>query len=97
MSVGELYYGAYKDNWGVGKITSLENAIKNYVILPYDYLVCQHWADIRRQKEMKGLAMSHSDLWVAAAARRHGCPLATNNGVHFQGIDGLVVISPTLI
>jgi tRNA(fMet)-specific endonuclease VapC len=97
MSVAELYYGAYKDNWGVGKITTLENAIKNFVILHYDYLVCQHWGDIRKQKEFKGLAMSQSDLWIAAVARRHNCPLATNNGTHFQGIDGLVVISPGFI
>jgi tRNA(fMet)-specific endonuclease VapC len=97
MSVAESYYGAYKDNWGVGKITTLENAIKNYLILPYDYLVCQHWGDIKNQKEIKGLAMSHSDLWVAAVARRHNCPLATNNGAHFRGIDGLVVISPGFI
>ena len=75
MSVAELYYGAYKDGWGASRITQLENAIKNYVILPYDYLVCQQWAQVKRQKEIKGLAMSHSDIWIAACALRHDCPL----------------------
>lgn len=97
MSVAEAYYGAYKNDWGTHRIAQLENAIKGYVILPYDYLVCQHWANIRRQKELKGLTMSHSDIWVAACARRHNLPLATNNGNHFHGIDDLIVISPILI
>jgi tRNA(fMet)-specific endonuclease VapC len=97
MSVAELYYGAYKDNWGSNRIAQLENSIKNYVVLPYDYLTCQEWARIRRQKELKGLTMSHSDIWVAASAVRYGCPIATNNGDHFQKIDGLIVICPGFI
>ena len=97
MSVAELYYGAYKNNWGTGRITHLENEMKLYVILPYDYLVCQEWARVKKQKEDKGLAMQYSDTWVAACALRHNCPLATNNGIHFQGIDGLVLITPTLL
>ena len=97
MTVAELYYGAYKDGWGANRITQLENTIKNYVVLPYDYLVCQDWANIRRQREVKGLSMSHADIWIAACALRHDCALATNNGVHFRGIDTLVVISPTFI
>lgn len=97
MSVAELYYGAYKAGWGVNSITRLDNAIKLYVILPYDYLVCETWAKVRRQREVKGLSMSHSDIWVAACALRHDCPLLTNNGVHFRNIDDLVVISPTFI
>ena len=97
MSVAELYYGAYKAGWGTNSIARLENAIKLYVILPYDYLVCQKWASVRRQREIKGLSMSHSDSWVAACALRHDCPLLNNNGVHFKDIDDLVVISPTFI
>lgn len=46
MSVAQLYYGAYKAGWGLERITQLENQIKNYVVLPYDYLICQEWAQI---------------------------------------------------
>ena len=97
MTVAELYYGAYKANWGTKSLTQLENHLKNYVVLPYDYLVCQEWARVRVQRESKGLSMSESDLWIAACALRHDSGLATNNGSHFRDIDNLVVISPTLI
>ena len=97
MTVAELYYGAYKAQWGINRITALENHIKNYVVLPYDYLVCQQFAQIRSQCESEGYAISQPDLWIAACALRHDCALATNNGRHFNHIDNLVVISPTLI
>jgi predicted nucleic acid-binding protein len=97
MSVAELYYGAYKDNWGPARIGQLENQIKRYVVLPYDYLICQQWAIVKRQKELKGLGMSHSDLWIAASALRHDCPLTTYNAQHFKQVEGLTIISPTFI
>ena len=97
MTVAELYYGVYKDGWGSNRIAQLENSIKNYVVLPYDYVVCQEWAKVRRQREIKGLAIGHADTWIAACALRHDCALVTNNGSHYQNIDGLIVVSPTLI
>jgi predicted nucleic acid-binding protein len=33
------------------------------------------------------------DAWIAATARRHGCPLVTHNGDEFLDIPGLEVIS----
>ena len=97
MTVAELYYGAYKDGWGLNRITQLENAIKNYVVLPYDYLICQEWARVSSQRKIKGLPIGHADAWIAACALRHDCALATNNGQHFKDIKGLEVISPSLI
>lgn len=96
MTVAELYYGARKNNWSQPKIIQLENTIKNYVVLPYDYLVCQEWARIRTTVESKGFPMSHSDLWIAACALRYDCALATNNGTHFANIAELTLISPGL-
>jgi len=96
MTVAELYYGAYKDGWGINRIKELENTIKNYVVLPYDYLMCQEWARIKRELEKKGLSIGHADLWIAACAVRHDCALATNNGQHFRNIDNLTIICPTL-
>ena len=96
MSVGELYYGAYKDGWGAARIESLENHLKNFVVLPYDYLVCQQWGRVRAERRAKGREIRHADCWIAATALRHDCALATNNGKDFVEIAGLVVISPGL-
>ena len=97
MTVAELYFWAYKQSWGQSRILDLENKIKNYVVLPYDYLMCMKWADVRNQCEAIGLPATESDYWVAATALRYDCALATNNGRHYQGINNLEIISPTLI
>ena len=44
VTVAELYFWAYKKSWGPNRVTELENKIKMYVVLPYDYSLCQRWA-----------------------------------------------------
>jgi len=96
MTVAELYFGAYKNSWGANRILQLENAIKSYVLLPYDYTLCQHWARIRTHCENVGRMIEHPDIWIAASALLYDCALLTNNGKHFEHIPRLVVISPGL-
>lgn len=96
VTVAELYYWAYKRSWGASRITVLENHLKNYVVLPYDYELCLRWATVRRDSENAGQSIEHSDCWIAATALRHGCALATNNGKHFAHVKGLALISPSL-
>lgn len=97
MTVAQLYYGVYFANWGIARITKLENHLKNYVVLPYDYLLCQKWAEIKRQCEMDGYPIEQGDCWIAATALRYDCPLATGNGNHFKNVMNLELIAPGLI
>jgi tRNA(fMet)-specific endonuclease VapC len=98
VTVAELYYWAYFRNWSSTKIVELEAKIKNYVILPYDYSLCQAWADTRAQCEKVGHHISDdNDCWIGATALLHDCALATNNGRHFRYINGLELICPGLI
>ena len=96
MTVAQLYYGAFKANWGINKRTKLENHLKNYVVLPYDYQLCLKWAEVRSECESKGFSIEHGDCWIAASALRHDCSLATNNGKHFSRVNGLILICPGL-
>ena len=97
MTVAQLYYGAYHAGWGNNRLTRLENHLKNYVILPYDYELCLTWASVRQDSESNGQSIEHADCWVAACALRHDCALATNNGRHFKHIKKLALISPSLV
>jgi tRNA(fMet)-specific endonuclease VapC len=94
MTVGELYFGVYNRNWGSQRIAQLENHLKNYVVVPYDYRVCQQWAKIRAARQRSGHQIGLADAWHAACALVHDCALATNNGKDFQGIPGLDLITP---
>ncbi|MFZ4694410.1 MAG: type II toxin-antitoxin system VapC family toxin [Verrucomicrobiia bacterium] len=47
-------------------------------------------ADLRSRQALGG--MSKPDLWIAAWALEHGCPLATRNMKHFEPIRRLELI-----
>ena len=96
MTVGQLFYGAYHAGWGSARLTKLENHLKNYVVLPYDYDLCLTWAKVRNDCEVAGTPVEYADCWIAATALRHECALATNNGRHFRHVKGLALISPGL-
>jgi predicted nucleic acid-binding protein len=48
-------------------------------------------ADLRARNLLGG--MSKPDLWIAAWALEHGCPLATRNMKHFQSVRHLELLS----
>ncbi|MCE2462496.1 MAG: PIN domain-containing protein [Dehalococcoidia bacterium] len=96
MSVAELYYGAYIDGWGAARIVRLENSLKSYAILQYDYLTCQLWGQVKAQRQAHGHEIGHADAWIAATALRHNCALATNNSRDFDDIEGLLLLGPGL-
>lgn len=97
MTIAQLFYGAYHAGWGSNRLTRLENHLKNYVVLPYNYDLCLTWASLRNDTEKNQLSIEHADCWIAATALQHDCALATNNGRHFLHIKGLALISPSLI
>lgn len=47
-------------------------------------------ADLRQRGLLAG--MSKPDLWIAAWAIEHGCPLATRNTRHFKSITRIVLL-----
>ncbi|MEK6705069.1 MAG: type II toxin-antitoxin system VapC family toxin [Bdellovibrionota bacterium] len=95
VTIGELYLGAEKDNWGEKRKNELEEKLKNYVVLPYDKIVAECYAraviGIQRQK----LSISFPDAWIAATALAFEIPLVTHNGRHFINVPGLKVITET--
>jgi len=93
ITIGELYFGAYRRKWGQERLDDLKDRLRAPVIVPYDEAVCKTYAEIKAALESKGKTASDNDLWIAACAKRHAIPLVTNNRKHFDRIPGLVVIS----
>jgi tRNA(fMet)-specific endonuclease VapC len=93
VTVGELLFGAYKGNWSETKIDKMKARLRSVVIVPYDYLVCQTYANLKVDLRQQSLSVADNDLWIAACAVRHSIPLVTNNRKHFDKIPGLIVIS----
>jgi tRNA(fMet)-specific endonuclease VapC len=93
MTVAELYQWAYVRNWGVRKLTRLEEQLHRYVIVPFDNELCKQWANISVQRQRMGRPISVQDAWIAATALRHSCPLVTHIRDDFSDITDLEVIS----
>lgn len=93
ITVGELYFGAKRKNWGESKLADLKDRLRVVTIVPYDEGVCRTYADIKADCESRGKTVGANDLWIAASAIRHSIPLVLNNFKHFNGIPGLILKS----
>jgi tRNA(fMet)-specific endonuclease VapC len=94
VTIGELYSGATKNEWGPAKLQNLESRLRTAVIISLDLDVCHAYATIRNQKSSTGShrVVETNDAWIAACAVRHALPLVSNNRRHFDWIPGLTLI-----
>jgi tRNA(fMet)-specific endonuclease VapC len=97
VTVGEILFGAYKKKWGTKKLGSMKESLKQALIVPYDWEVCQQYGTLKVRLQEKGLIVADNDLWIAACAVRHDIPLLTNNKKHFEKIPELVVMDESRI
>ena len=93
MSVAELYRGAFKKNWGEKRMAELESHVRQFAVVPYSLRVCIAYGQICDSADRKGRTIAIGDAFIAACALSLGIPLMTNNGRHFEGIEGLRVVS----
>lgn len=93
ITIGELYFGAYRKNWGPARLEALKESLRPVAIVPYDLEVCKRYAEIKAELESKGKRIEDNDLWIAACAIRHSIPLVSHNWSDFERVPGLVLIS----
>jgi tRNA(fMet)-specific endonuclease VapC len=93
VTVGEMYFGAEKANWGSKKRNDLEASLRNYVVIPYDNQIARCYGRLLAERQRAGAPIAPNDAWIAACAVRHAVPLVTHNAKHFRAITGLQVIS----
>jgi tRNA(fMet)-specific endonuclease VapC len=69
-----------------------QRLISPYVVLPWVPEISFEYGCIYRELARKGELIGTNDLWIAAAARFHGLPLATNNAADFSRVRGLTLV-----
>jgi len=85
ISAFELLSGA-KDGGERAKVETLLAAVG---IVPLDNAAAKRAAQIRRQLEAKGQAISMADYLIAGICIEHAAVLLTRNTEHFARVDGL--------
>ena len=93
ITVGELYFGAEKGNWGERRRNELEAILRNFVIIPYDHEIARCYGRLVAERQRAGRPIAPNDAWIAACTVRHDVPLATHNPKDFQGIAALQVVT----
>ena len=93
ITVGEMYFGAEKANWGEPKRKKLETTLRNFVVIPYDHEIARCYGRLVAGQQKRGRTIAPNDAWIAACAVRHGVPLVTHNAKDFNGISSLEVIT----
>ena len=69
-------------------------AIKaHFKLRPMDDSDAWHYREIFRILKERGELIGANDLWIAAAALKHGEPLVTRNAREFQRVPGLQVLT----
>ena len=93
VTVGELYFGAEKNDWGERRRKELETTLRNFVVIPYDYEIARCYGRLVAERQRNGSPIASNDAWIAACAVRHAVPLITHNARDFWGITALEIIT----
>lgn len=93
ITVGEMYYGSEKANWGEKKRKELEIILRNFVVIPYDHEIARCYGKLAADRRRNGKPIAPNDAWIAACAVRHSVPLVTHNATDFEGIQSLNLIT----
>jgi tRNA(fMet)-specific endonuclease VapC len=93
MSVAEIKRWAIQRRWSAQRRESLNSALRQYVVLPFDAALTDAWAEIASHRASLGKPIACGDCWIAATAVRHGIPLVTHNVSHYAEIPRLNVVT----
>ena len=89
----ELMRWAIAAGWGQRRREQLESRLRGYVVEHSSDALSLRWAEAMDSARRNGRPISAADAWIAATGLHLGAPLITHNRSHFEGVDGLKVIS----
>jgi tRNA(fMet)-specific endonuclease VapC len=94
QTVAELWNWAEANQWGESARAGLDQFIRRFLVIPYDYELAQVWARVLETSKKEGRRFEAGDCWIAATAVHRGIELLSHDG-DFVGrsIPGLTVIS----
>jgi predicted nucleic acid-binding protein len=93
MTLAETNRWALERNWGVAKRAAMRTFLEQFILSPFNRILCIRWAEAMHSAKRNGLPIQTADGWVASTALLHNVPLVTHNKKHYIGVDGLAIIS----
>lgn len=93
VTVAELYQWMFLRKWAPSRIAAMEDALRKYLVIPFNRDLCKLWAQVSYQCRQSGHEIKANDAWIAATALLYRIPLITHNRRDFRDIPSLTVIS----
>lgn len=88
ITVGELYFGAYKSNRVESNIKQIDNFVASNAILNGDSTTAKYYGEIKNKLKIKGNPIPENDIWIAAIAIQYDLTLVSRDK-HLQEIENL--------
>ena len=96
-TVAEAHFGAAKKGWSQRKVDQVDEALRRYVIAPYDDDLARLGGKLKAQAQANGHPLGQgsqsNDLRICATAIYHDAPLLTLNRRHFENFPGLALLA----
>lgn len=96
VTVGEMYFGAQKANWGRSRIAKMEEILAKYTAIPGSNEIAKAYGRVKSAFKDQ---VEENDMWIAAAALARDLPVVTNNLKHFEPMSDrfeLALVHPKL-
>jgi tRNA(fMet)-specific endonuclease VapC len=89
--LAELLYGAARHARGEAIRREIGDFVTRLTVTSWDESAAEHYGDIRATLEDKGTPLGAMDMMIAAHARSLGATLVSNDGRHFDRVEGLQI------
>ena len=89
VALGELFFGAAKSGRSSENTAKVERFAAGRAIVSCDLDVAREYGLLKQRLREKGRPLPENDLWIAAAAKRHGMVLVTRDR-HFHEVEDLL-------
>lgn len=89
--LGELYHGAFHGPQRERELRSIGELLPAVTVLGITAKTAEIFGQIGAELALAGTPIPTNDVWVAALAREHGLPVATDDA-HFARVRGLTVL-----
>ncbi len=94
QSVAELWSWAEENGWGEKQRAGLDEFLRRFLVIPYDYELARVWAKVSAYCKRNGRRLEAGDAWIAATAVHRSIPLLTHDGDHVGlKMTGLEIVS----
>jgi predicted nucleic acid-binding protein len=93
MTLAELRSWMRHRNWGPARRQRLELYLQRYQFIYANDDLCELWAQATDSARRNGRPIGAADAWIAATALLQNVSLVTHNRSHYEGIEGLSIIS----